>query len=273
MAAGTILAALPPVVPNGAAGKTVALFPGCMTDRLFPEQGGAVAASLRALGATVVFPAGLHCCGLPANNSGDDPNARRMAKQTLRTLERVRADWIVSGSASCVATLTQDYVHLFRNDPGWKARTETLSPRIIDFTSFLTNVADLPPGSLTPADGAVPEVITYHDSCQGLNALDLHAEPRRILQDILGYELRELGENTLCCGFGGSFSFEYPAVAERLMNRKLDNAAATGAPIVVTDNQGCIMHLRGGCDASGRPLKIRHIAELVAERIMSRTTR
>ncbi len=57
------------------------------------------------------------------------------------------------------------------------------------------------------------------------------------------------------------------------MNRKLDNAAATGAPVVVTDNQGCIMHLRGGCDASGRPLKIRHIAELVAERIMSRTAR
>ncbi len=36
------------------------------------------------------------------------------------------------------------------------------------------------------------------------------------------------------------------------MNRKLDNAAATGAHTVVTDNQGCIMHLRGGCDAGKR---------------------
>src|SRR5206468_700945 len=64
-------AARSPIVANGAAGKTVALFPGCMTDRLFPEQGEAIADVLRALGARVVFPDDLHCCGLPANNSGD----------------------------------------------------------------------------------------------------------------------------------------------------------------------------------------------------------
>jgi L-lactate dehydrogenase complex protein LldF len=56
-------------------------------------------------------------------------------------------------------------------------------------------------------------------------------------------------------------------VAERLMNRKLDNAQSTGSPVIVTDNQGCIMHLRGGCDAAGRPVRVLHIAELVAERV------
>src|SRR5690606_28017550 len=107
------------------------------------------------------------------------------------------------------------------------------------------------------------EVITYHDSCQGLNALGLHSEPRHILQAVMGCEIRELAESTLCCGFGGSFSFEYPAVAERLMDRKLNDASATGAPTIVTDNQGCIMHLRGGCDADSRPLKVKHLAELI----------
>jgi L-lactate dehydrogenase complex protein LldF len=58
-------------------------------------------------------------------------------------------------------------------------------------------------------------------------------------------------------------------VAERLMNRKLDNAQKTGAPLVVTDNQGCIMHLRGGCDAGRRTLKVKHIAELIAERVVA----
>lgn len=51
------------------------------------------------------------------------------------------------------------------------------------------------------------------------------------------------------------------------MNRKLDNAESTGAKTIVTDNQGCIMHLRGGCDAAGRPLEVKHISELIAERI------
>jgi iron-sulfur cluster protein len=269
VAAGSVPATRPPVVPNGAAGLTVALFPGCMTDRLYPEQGQAVADALRLLGARVVHPPGLSCCGLPANNSGDDPDARRMARQTIRALEAAAADWIVSGSASCVATLTQDYAHLFRDEPAWRARAAALAARVTDFTSFLDRVAALPAGSLAPGPGgdAAPAVVAYHDSCQGLNALGLKAEPRRLLGDVLGLEVRDLAENALCCGFGGSFSFEYPEVAERLMDRKLDDAEATGAPVLVTDNQGCIMHLRGGCDAAGRPLQVRHLAELVAERL------
>ena len=253
-----------PVVPNRAAGMTVGYFPGCMTDRLYPGQGEAIVSTLRRLGVTVVVPAGLNCCGLPSNNSGDERHAIWMARHTLRALEAAKVDLIVSGSASCVATMAQDYLHLFRNQPAWRARAERLAGRVIDFTSFLDRVARLDAGAL--ATGA-PEVITYHDSCQGLNALGLREEPRRLLQAVLGCELRELAESTLCCGFGGSFSFEYPEVAERLMNRKLDDALATGAPTIVTDNQGCIMHLRGGCNAAGRPLAVRHLAELVDERL------
>ncbi|MGI9254215.1 MAG: heterodisulfide reductase-related iron-sulfur binding cluster, partial [Thermomicrobiales bacterium] len=112
----------------------------------------------------------------------------------------------------------------------------------------------------------------YHDSCQGLNALGLKAEPRRILREVCGVEVRDLKESTLCCGFGGSFSFEYPAVAGRLMDRKLDDAEQTGAHVLVTDNQGCIMHLRGGCDVEGRPIEVRHIAEIVADRIAAKAS-
>jgi Fe-S oxidoreductase len=90
------------------------------------------------------------------------------------------------------------------------------------------------------------------------------------LQDVCGVEVRDLKESTLCCGFGGSFSFEYPEIAERLMDRKLDDAQETGAHVLVTDNQGCIMHLRGGCDAEGRPIQVRHIAEIVAERLAAK---
>ena len=262
---GKLVASGAPLVQTKAAGMTVALFPGCMTDRFFPEQGEAIVTTLRALGCSVVFPEGLHCCGLPAANSGDEPHAVSMAKQTISALERTSADWVLSGSASCVATLAQDYLHLFRADPVWLEKAKDLSARVVDFTTFLDKVAELPAGSLAQGDGGM--VVTYHDSCQGSNALGLREEPRRLLRDVLGAEIRELPENTLCCGFGGSFGFEYPEVSGRLMNRKLDNAESTGARVVVTDNQGCIMHLRGGCDAAGRPIQIRHLAEVVADRI------
>ncbi len=264
--------AMAAVVPSAAAGMTVALFPGCMTDRIYPEQGEAVVTVLEALGVTVRYPEGLHCCGLIPNNSGDIAHARTMAIHTIECLEAVSADWIVSGSASCVAMLGQDYLHLFRNEPVWRERAAALAAKVIDFTSFLANVANLDPGSLGPLDGNSRE-LTYHDSCQGLNALGLGPEPRYLIEQVMGDSLVELAENTLCCGFGGSFSFEYPEVAERLMNRKLGNAEATGTRLIVTDNQGCIMHLRGGLDASGRRIEVRHIAELLAERVRERAVR
>ncbi|MGI9254231.1 MAG: LUD domain-containing protein, partial [Thermomicrobiales bacterium] len=154
-----------PIVPNGAEGKTIALFPGCMTDRLYPEQGMAIRSTLLALGANVLLPNGLHCCGLPANNSGDARHARWMACQTITALEKARADYIVSGSASCVATLTQDYEHIFRNDPAWLARARAVGARVRDFTSFLDGIARLEPGALDTGGGVV---VAYHDSCQGL---------------------------------------------------------------------------------------------------------
>ena len=252
------------IVPNGAAGKRVALFPGCMTDNLYPEQGEAIAGSLQALGVRMVFPEGLHCCGLPALNSGDIRHGKWMARQTIRSLERCHVDFIVSGSASCVATLSQDYLHLFRDEPVWLARADAIARRVIDFTSFIDRVADLPAGSLAHAER---RVLAYHDSCQGLNALGVSRAPRRILADVLGHEVRDLAEPKFCCGFGGSFSFDYPRISERLMNSKLEDAEATGARQIVTDNQGCILQLRGGIDAQGRRLEVLHLAQLVAEGI------
>jgi Fe-S oxidoreductase len=264
VAKGKLLPAESPVVANGAAGYRVALFPGCMTDNLYPDQGEAIVRSLRGLGVHLLYPEGLHCCGLPALNSGDTRHGKWMARQTIRALERSDADFIVSGSASCVATLSQDYLHLFRDDPVWLPRAESIARKVIDFTSFIDSVADLPIGSLAHGER---RAVAYHDSCQGLNALGLRGAPRRILADVLGHEVRDLVESKVCCGFGGSFSFDYPSISERLMNQKLDDAQATGALEIVTDNQGCIMQLRGGIDAQGRGLEVLHLAQLVDEGI------
>src|SRR5215204_4070236 len=158
---GELLAAERPVVANGASGYRVALFPGCMTDNLYPEQGRAIVRALNGLGVHVLYPEGLHCCGLPALNSGDARHGRWMARQTIRALEHCDADFIVSGSASCVATLSQDYLHLFRDDPAWLARAEAVARKVIDFTSFIDSVAQLPADGLVPAER---RVIAYHDS-------------------------------------------------------------------------------------------------------------
>jgi Fe-S oxidoreductase len=74
-------------------------------------------------------------------------------------------------------------------------------------------------------------------------------------------------QSDVCCGFGGSSSIEHPVVAERLLNNKLHNAESTGATILVADNPGCLMHLRGGVDAKGQEVRVLHLAQLIAERL------
>lgn len=250
-------------IPNSAAGMTVALFPGCMTDRMYPEQGLATIKILTALGVEVVNPPNLHCCGLIPQNSGDTPDARSLALQTISQLESLEVDAIISPSASCVAMIAQDYLHLFRNDAENLPRVQALAERVMDFTHFLVDVAHIQPGALASSES---RELTYHDSCQGLNALSLLAEPRYLIEEVMGDRIVEMPEK-LCCGFGGSFSVEQPRIAKRLMDRKLDDAEATGTRLIVTDNQGCIMHLRGGVDAEGRRIEVKHLAELLAERI------
>src|SRR5204862_3244791 len=106
---------------------------------------------------------------------------------------------------------------------------------------------------------------TYHDACQSANVLGLHDEPRELLRRIAGVQLVEMKDSSVCCGFGGTFSFEYPEVAQFVLDKKLANIAATGADIVITDNPGCLTHLKGAFDARSKPTRVRHLAEVLWE--------
>lgn len=246
-----------------AAGMTVAFFPGCLTDRVLPEMGEAVVRVLEACGCRVVFPVDQHCCGLVAANMGDRPRARAMARQTIQMLEATEADWIVTNSTSCLAAVVQDYQHLFWTEPEWRERAAWQAERLIDFTTFLDRIAALGPQRWSRPGPRV----TYHDACQSHNALGIDEAPRRLLTEVLGCDLLEMRESSVCCGFGGSFSVDYPQLSSAILARKLDNAAQTGADLIVADNPGCLMQIRGGLHARGSTVRAVHLAELVAERL------
>ena len=251
-----------PSLDSAASGVRVAYFVQCLTDRLYPAMGEATIAVLRACGAEVTCPAAQHCCGLPAIDSGDKAIARTMARQTIKVLETGDPDYVVSGAASCVAAIVHDYPHLFADDPLWLVRAERLASKTLDLVSFVQDVAKLPPGCLAHRENSEP--ITYHFFCQSAHVLKLGDRPYRVLREVCGLEVRDLPEAGVCCGFGGSVSFERPDMAKHILQRKLENVDSTGARVLVNDNPGCIMHLRGGADATGRDLRVLHIAEVLA---------
>lgn len=249
-------------------GLSVAYFPGCLTDRVLPEMGAATIRVLQACGCDVSFPHQQHCCGLVNLNSGDRNRARIMAQQTIEMLEAVDVDWVVTNSTSCFAAMVQDYQTLFADTPDWHDRAQKQGLRLIDVTGFLDRVA-----KIAPMEWGTPGPrVTYHDSCQSQNALGIHDAPRRVITEMLGLELVEMHDSSVCCGFGGSFSTDYPAVSAVIAGRKLDNANQTTADVIVADNPGCIMQLRGALHARKSPMHVLHLVELIDERMREQET-
>src|SRR5438445_47000 len=136
--------------------------------------------------------------------------------------------------------------------------------RMRDSTRFVLQLLESNHGLVEP--GRMSLKIAYHDSCQSLRQLGLKSEPRRVLE-LAGYEVVDLPDIANCCGFGGSFSLEWPGVADRLAQWKLDAIAKTGCSVVASDNPGCLMHIAAAARKRGIELRVAHVLELVAEHL------
>jgi len=108
-------------------------------------------------------------------------------------------------------------------------------------------------------------VATYHDSCSGLRELGVRAQPRQLLRSVAGLTLRELPGADVCCGFGGTFCVKYPDISEKMASDKIADAAATGADTLLAGDLGCLLNMAGKASRQGRNLRVRHVAEVLAD--------
>ncbi len=245
-----------------ASGRRVLLHLQCLADRVTPQTPVAAAALLRAAGVDVVIPTRQHCCGLPAIDAGDEDAARRMARDTLDTFDGV--DDVVTPAPSCVVAILHGYQELFADEPEWAERAARLKERVHDLVSYLAGPARLPAGALSQGDTA-PVVV--HRFCQSANFLDAGSQLEDLVADLCDIDVRFLFEADTCCGFGGMTSLGNPELSAGILERKLAALVDSGVCTVVTANPGCVIHLRGGAHAAGRPLNVQHVAEYLAERL------
>ncbi len=90
--------------------------------------------------------------------------------------------------------------------------------------------------------------------------------PRDLMRDA-GLDYKPSEEEEVCCGFGGTFSMKFPELSAELLAKKLAHAEATGAQTLVTDCPGCVMQLRGGLEKKGSSMRVKHMAEILAQQI------
>jgi len=235
-------------------GPQVQLVVTCLVDALAPQVGRATLAALEAAGCQVDFPSGQTCCGQPAFNVGLNDDARKMAAHTLDVLDETEGP-IVVPSGSCAQMIVHHYLELFESTDR-AAQAERVAGRTRELTQFL--VDDLGVESPASCDGCS---VAYHYSCHGLRGIGLEGQADQLLENVDRVDLEGDKE---CCGFGGLFSVEMPAVSAAIMNEKLDRVEASGADTLVGGDISCLTHLAGGLRRRGSKIEVKHIAELLA---------
>ncbi|SMC86139.1 iron-sulfur cluster-binding protein [Desulfocicer vacuolatum DSM 3385] len=249
----------------------IILFSGCVQDFVYPEQLEAAVKLFKKGSVDVEFPMGQSCCGLPAMMMGEKEAARDVAIQNVKAMRGFNAQWIVTLCASCASHLThatRDLTKGFLPDKEIKDFIQ----RIIPFSDFINRFAPetVLPGGKDLASHAPKAVstagkgkVTWHSPCHLCRGMGVRNAPKDLIA-ASGQTFVQAEEEETCCGFGGSFSANFPAVSREILTRKLDDAENTGAELLVTECPGCVLQLRGGAVNQERNLKVSHLAELLA---------
>ena len=233
-------------------GSQVQLFVTCLVDALAPQVGRSTLAALESTGCDVAFPEGQTCCGQPAFNVGLNDRAREMAEHTLDVLDGSEGP-VVLPSGSCTEMIVHHYPQLFAGTDR-EEQAKRVAGRSRELSQFLADQENPPPA------GCAGCTVAYHYSCHGLRGLGLDTTADALLD---GVDRVPLEGDRECCGFGGLFSVEMPAVSAAIMDEKLDRVLASGADVLVGSDISCLMHLEGGLRRRGAETKVKHIAELL----------
>ncbi|MBP3730040.1 MAG: LUD domain-containing protein [Mailhella sp.] len=245
------------VVKNPANPKyRVALFSGCAQDFVYPEHLVAAVQVLNRHGVAVDFPLQQTCCGLPLEMMGQRETSLQVASQNVNTFEAGKYDAIITLCASCYGHLKNGYPELLSgSDDAYRAGM--FASKIINFSSFVFNVLGLKEEDFIKSG----DKVTYHAPCHMRNN-GIKDEPRELLRMAADY--RPAKEEDTCCGFGGTYSVKFPELSAEIGKAKVKNSVESGADIVVTDCPGCVMQIRGVATASDAPIRVEHMAELLA---------
>ena len=201
-------------------------------------------------GVEVVFPRAQTCCGQLHRNAGYETEAISLARRYGEVFDGF--DAIVTPSGSCAG-------HVRVHVPELAPEAAAAAAATLELSQFLV-------GKLGVVDvgSTWTGTVAYHPTCHSLRVLEVGEAPERLLRAVPGLELRDLAASTECCGFGGTFAVKNAAVSSAMLDDKLRHVLATGADALCACDSSCLMHIGGGLERRGAPVRVAHLAEVLA---------
>ncbi len=220
----------------------IGLFTGCIGSQLEGAVHRAAITLLSRLGYEVLVPATQGCCGSLHQHNGEPGKATALARSNLHAFGGLQLDAVVSTASGCAAQLFEQPLYRESNLPFYE---------ICDFL----DASDWPAAiSLQP----LPRRALLHLPCSQRNVLQKPDAVSRVLSRIPQLQLQPLTDNHLCCGAAGSYQLTQRDNALALRQRKIDLIAREEAPLLVSNNIGCALHLQSGLQQQGIATEVMH---------------
>ena len=244
----------------------VALFVPCYIDQFFPDVGLATLELLERYGCQVSYPEAQTCCGQPMANTGCWDDAAPLARKFVDIFADY--DAIVCPSGSCTAMVTHHYEPFFSEGD---ERYEAVRQKTFELTEFLVRKLNV-----EHVDAKFPHRVGLHNSCHGLRELRLGSDTERmeqrdnlaemLLNKVEGLQIVPLQRPDECCGFGGTFAVSEEAVSCMMGNDRIADHEQAKAEVITAGDMSCLMHLDGLIRRQKKPLRVMHIAQILAGR-------
>jgi Fe-S oxidoreductase len=108
--------------------------------------------------------------------------------------------------------------------------------------------------------------VTYHDPCHLGRHGGVFDAPRAVIEAFDRIHVQEMPrnrENAWCCGAGGGVRSAFPDWALETSRIRIQEAADTGADVLVTTCPFCLQNLTVGLQAEGATLEVMDLTDLV----------
>src|SRR5262249_47878394 len=149
--------------------------------------------------------------------------------------------------------LLREYADLLPDDPA----ASRVATRARDALDLLAEIG------LPAPTHALARTVAVHDPCHLAHGQGVRAPVRQLLASIPGVRLVELEEADWCCGSAGTYNLTERAMAARLLARKVDRIARSGAQVIAAANPGCLLQIRAGVTGRDVGVAIEHPIDLL----------
>jgi glycolate oxidase iron-sulfur subunit len=247
----------PTVIPaQGERRYRVALLLGCVQRLFNPAVNAATIRVLTANGCEVIIPANQGCCGALTHHQGQEEQTRDLARDLIDRFG-FDLDAVVTNASGCGHSM-KEYGAILAEDSDYAEPAKQFASQVRDIQEFLAEVGLT--ATLHPLQDE-PLTIVYQDACHMLHGQKISVQPRQLLRQIPGVQLREPMDAALCCGSAGIYNILQPEVAAELGQQKVTNLLNTGAAAIASANIGCYVQISRHLELQGKAVPVLHPME------------